>query len=80
MLGFAVTSFFVSFAWMDPLYLLAALLTGFYVSLRAYLNEAGPAAGGAMQSESTGARAPGWRVTRSAGHGQTATPPSWAGP
>jgi len=82
MLGFAVTSFFVSFAWMDPLYLLAALLTGFYVSLRAYLNEAGPAAGRVMQSESTGTRAPGWRVARSANHGAIATPPlvSWAGP
>ncbi|HEY5021266.1 MAG TPA: O-antigen ligase family protein [Gemmatimonadaceae bacterium] len=82
MLGFAVTSFFVSFAWMDPLYLLAAFLTGFYVSLQAYLNEAGPAAGGVMQSESTGALAPGWRVTRSARHGHIATPPfvSWGGP
>jgi O-antigen ligase len=80
MLGFAVTSFFVSFAWMDPLYLLAAFLTGFYVSLRAYLNEAGAAAG-SMQSESTGARPSGWRVTRSASRGQIATPPfeSWAG-
>lgn len=80
MLGFAVTSFFVSFAWMDPLYLLAAFLTGFYVSLRAYLNDAGPAAG-TIQSASTAARVAGWRVTRSARHGQIATPTlvPWAG-
>jgi O-antigen ligase len=32
--GFAVTSFFVSFAWMDPAYFLAALLTGLYVAVR----------------------------------------------
>jgi O-antigen ligase len=35
MIGFAITSFFVSFAWMDPVYLMAALLTGLYVSARA---------------------------------------------
>ena len=33
--GFAVTSFFVSFAWMDPLYFMAALLTGLYICARA---------------------------------------------
>jgi O-antigen ligase len=32
MVGFAVTSFFVSFAWMDPVYLMAAFLAGLYVS------------------------------------------------
>ena len=34
MIGFAVTSFFVSFAWMDPLYIMAAFLTGLYVAAR----------------------------------------------
>jgi O-antigen ligase len=34
MVGFAVTSFFVSFAWMDTIYLMAALLTGLYISAR----------------------------------------------
>jgi O-antigen ligase len=30
MVGFAVSSFFVSFAWMDPVYYLAALMAGVY--------------------------------------------------
>ena len=34
MIGFAVTSFFVSFAWMDPIYFLAALNTGLYIVVR----------------------------------------------
>ncbi len=33
--GFAVTSFFVSFAYMDPIYLIAAFMTGLYSSVRA---------------------------------------------
>jgi O-antigen ligase len=39
MVGFAVTSFFVSFAWMDPIYVLAAFLTGLYVAVQAERNE-----------------------------------------
>jgi O-antigen ligase len=35
MIGFAVTSFFVSFAWMDTVYLMAALLSGLYVAAQA---------------------------------------------
>ena len=35
MIGFAVTSFFVSFAWMDTVYFMAALLTGLYVAAQA---------------------------------------------
>lgn len=31
--GFAVTAFFVSFAWMDTLYILAAFVAGLYVSV-----------------------------------------------
>jgi O-antigen ligase len=34
MIGFAVTSFFVSFAWLDPLYLMAAFITGLYRTAR----------------------------------------------
>jgi O-antigen ligase len=34
MIGFAVTSFFVSFAWMDPLYILSALVAGWYIVAR----------------------------------------------
>ena len=35
MIGFAVPALFVSFAWMDPLYILAAFMTGLYVAIRA---------------------------------------------
>ncbi len=73
MLGFAVTAFFVSFAWMDPLYLMAAFLTGMYVSLRAYLREAGPAAGTLLAPRGTRRRA-GWRVFRTARRGRVVTP------
>jgi O-antigen ligase len=66
MVGFAVTSFFVSFAWMDIAYLMAALITGLYVSTRAQL--AGAANGNAghpLQMVSPG-RVAGWRVRQSA--------------
>jgi O-Antigen ligase len=33
LIGFAVTAFFVSFAWMDVIYLLAALMTGLYTAI-----------------------------------------------
>jgi hypothetical protein len=34
MIGFAIPALFVSFAWMDPLYILAAFMTGLYISIR----------------------------------------------
>jgi O-antigen ligase len=37
LLGFAVTSFFVSFAYLDPIYIVAALMAGLYVSVEAKL-------------------------------------------
>jgi hypothetical protein len=37
MIGFAVSSFFVSFAWMDPVYIMAALISGWYVVVRGQL-------------------------------------------
>jgi O-antigen ligase len=33
LIGFAVTSFFLSFAWVDPVYILAAFMSGLYVSV-----------------------------------------------
>lgn len=65
MIGFVVTSFFVSFAWMDPVYVLAAFLTGLYVSTRVQMQEEalGYAAASTPLSPS---RAPGWRVRQSA--------------
>jgi len=66
MVGFAVTSFFVSFAWMDPIYFMAALLTGLHVATRVQLEEgvrenAGPTLASAPPSAGSG-----WRVRRSA--------------
>jgi hypothetical protein len=40
MIGFAVTSFFVSFAWMDPVYVMAAFLTGLYIATQVQLAHA----------------------------------------
>ncbi len=33
LVGFAVTAFFVSFAFLDPIYIVAALMTGLYISV-----------------------------------------------
>jgi O-antigen ligase len=63
MVGFAVPGFFVTFAYMDPLYVLAAFLTGLYVATRVYLEESGSRNAPANVSPNT---APGWRVTQSA--------------
>jgi O-antigen ligase len=65
MIGFVVTSFFVTFAWMDPVYVRAAFLTGVYVSARVQMQEEalGYAAATAPSSPSRG---PGWRVRQSA--------------
>jgi O-antigen ligase len=41
MVGFAVTSAFVSFAWLDPIYILAALMTGVYVAISAKRRQQG---------------------------------------
>lgn len=41
-LGFAATSFFVSFAWLDPLYILVALVTGVYVCVEGTTRRPGP--------------------------------------
>jgi len=66
MIGFAVTSFFVSFAWMDPIYLLAAFLTGLYVAAEAQRDE-GEHTGGWRPSPRVSAKfVAGWRTTASA--------------
>jgi len=66
MIGFAVTSFFVSFAWLDPLYVMAAFITGLYVATREYTEDAG----GLGVPRTTPVTSPeitrGWRVRRSA--------------
>lgn len=57
MIGFAVPALFVSFAWLDPVYLLAALITGLYVSVDAELRE-----GAAGVSLPAAGRRAGWRT------------------
>jgi O-antigen ligase len=41
MIAFSVSSFFVSFAWMDPIYFLLALMAGLYVSTERKARELG---------------------------------------
>ncbi len=44
LIGFAVSCFFVSFAYVDPIYILAAMMTGVHVSVRKKLKESAPVA------------------------------------
>jgi O-antigen ligase len=65
MIGFAVPSFFVSFAWMDTVYLMAALLTGLYIATRVqFREEDSNGSGRPLRIDSPGAVA-GWRVRQS---------------
>lgn len=68
MVGFAVSAFFVSFAWMDPVYIIASLITGLYISLRVVVprlgkHEATSLARGLGMIRKT---VSGWRVRKSA--------------
>lgn len=56
MIGFAVSAFFVTFAWMDIVYIIAAFMAGLYVAIRAYQSSADGAPGPMAQG-----RVPGWR-------------------
>jgi hypothetical protein len=68
MIGFAVPSFFVSFAWNDTVYFLSALLTGLYVAARLQMerNVGGQPDGNALVGSLN--QSVGWRVRRSAQH------------
>jgi O-antigen ligase len=69
MIGFAVPSFFVSFAWRDPVYLMAAFLTGLYVATRVQIEEReGGRYGAALRSSFPRS---GWRVRQSAWRART---------
>ena len=59
-LGFAVTAFFVSFAYNDPLYILAAMVCALTASVEAGLN--GPRRSAAMTAKRPNSAAPGRRV------------------
>lgn len=75
MIGFAVTSFFVSFAWMEPLYTMAAFTTGLYISLRAYMRQGTTNQPRTVTSFSPAPRGGfGWRVARSALRSRLARP------
>lgn len=63
LVGFAVSSFFVSFAWIDILYLQIALISGLYLSIAMYTST--PAASSAVPAAAL-RRVPGWRVKQSA--------------
>jgi O-antigen ligase len=67
MVGFAVTSFFVSFAWMDPVYFMSALLVGLYVAVRGQIQGDACVALGASAQANPSSWGAGWRVQRSAG-------------
>jgi hypothetical protein len=68
MVGFAVTSFFVSFAWVDPVYVMAAFLTGLYVATRVQIEKGDRGSFDAAFGSSS--PSPGWRVKRSAWRSQ----------
>ena len=66
-IGFAVSGFFVTFAWTDILYVLVGLAGGLYTSLKAYSDsaETDPSQPGAAQP-AVSRGTPGWRVLASA--------------
>jgi O-antigen ligase len=66
MIGFAVTSFFVSFAWLDPLYVMGAFITGLYVATREYAEDAGRLGIRRTTPGTSSEITRGWRVRRSA--------------
>jgi hypothetical protein len=66
MIGFAVPAAFVTFAWWDTVYYMAALLSGLYVSTRAQI-DAVAIEGATRQADTFSSDAlPGWRVRQSA--------------
>jgi O-antigen ligase len=65
MIGFAVSAFFVSFAWTDILYIQLAMITGLYISIEAYRRTALTGVG-AGASPVPPPRTAGWRVRESA--------------
>jgi O-antigen ligase len=65
LVGFAAAGFFVSFAWLDILYILAALMTGLYISIDVYRQESAARASGVAVADAAPVitrHTPGWRV------------------
>jgi len=64
MVGFSVTSFFVSFAWLEPLYIMAAFTTGLFMVIRERRHHV--ASQPPMRTQTVVSRGrPGWRVRQS---------------
>ncbi|MFQ5529611.1 MAG: O-antigen ligase family protein [Gemmatimonadota bacterium] len=57
LLAFAVTGSFVSFAYLDPVYILAAFMAGLYTAVSVRIRE-----DGRVSASASGQRPPGWRV------------------
>ncbi len=67
MIGFAVTAFFVSFAWMEPLYIMAAFTTGLYVVVREQTQQSSATETNTVSTISRVERGTrGWRVAQTA--------------
>jgi len=68
MVAFAATAFFVSFAWMDPIYILAAFTAGWYIAVRSHISHLPAAESRTLAAELGLIRktTSGWRVRRSA--------------
>ena len=66
MVGFAVPSFFVTFAWMDTVYFMAALLTGLHIAAQAQFEEGDRTGRGRPSQIVSPSAFAGWRVRRSA--------------
>ena len=64
--GFAVTSFFVTFAFSDPIYIMAALYSALYAVSQAHIRSYSGALAATLPPEGTASRAAGWRVRASA--------------
>jgi len=65
MIGFAVTAFFVSFAWADPIYIMAAFTAGFYMSVHTHLQEtSGPKSSAPQAHQAFSHQGAGWRVSQ----------------
>jgi O-antigen ligase len=76
MIGFAITAFFLSFAWNDIIYILAAFMSGLMLSVKVYVasrsNTGGPASAPVRRAGRQRFR--GWRVAQSeARYGAPAT-------
>jgi O-antigen ligase len=66
MIGFAVTAFFVTFAWMEPLYIVVALVTGWYMAVGEQLrSSANAVAGFPVSAEGIRRGKHGWRLAMS---------------